>query len=107
MFNPLIFTTMKVQIQSIHFDADKKLIDYIEKKVSKLETFFDRIVSAEVFLKLDNSTIENKIVEIKILIPGNDVIAKNKSISFEAATDMAVDALKVQLKKHKEKLAAH
>jgi putative sigma-54 modulation protein len=98
---------MKVQIQSIHFDADKKLIDYIEKKVSKLTTFYDRIVSSEVFLKLDNSTIENKIVEIKIGIPGNDVMAKNKSISFEAATDMAVDALKVQLKKHKEKMMAH
>lgn len=98
---------MKVQIQSIHFDADKKLIDFIEKKISKLETFYDRIVDAEVYLKLDNSATENKLVELKLNLPGSSLIAKDKAASFEAATDIAIEALKVQIKKYKEKQLAH
>ncbi len=98
---------MKLQIHSIHFDADKKLLDYIEKKTNKLHTFFDRITDGEVFLKLEKGeALENKIVEIKLNVPGGNVFVKEKSRTFEAATDVGVEALEKQLKKFKEKQVA-
>ncbi len=96
---------MNIKIQSIHFDADSKLESFIENKVGKLQQFYDSIIGAEVFLRLDKaSNAENKISEIRIEIPGNDFFAKRQSSSFEAATDGAVEALRRQIKKHKEKL---
>jgi putative sigma-54 modulation protein len=93
---------MQVQVQSIHFDADIKLIQFIEEKLGKLSTFHDRIIKGEVFLRLDKSDVnENKIAEIKLSIPGNDLFAKKQSKSFEEATDEAVDALRRQIEKHR------
>ena len=95
---------MKVKIQSIHFDADQKLLNFIESKVGKLNTFSNSIIDTEVFLRLDKSAShDNKIAEIKLLVPGNDLFAKRKCKSFEEATDLAVEALRRQLKKQKEK----
>ena len=95
---------MKLQMHSIRFDADVKLLDFIQKKANKLDTFYDRIIDGEVFLRLDNDAQNgNKIVEIKLNIPGVQLFVKERSKSFEAATDLAVEALKRQLKKHKEK----
>jgi putative sigma-54 modulation protein len=95
---------MKLQMHSIHFDADHKLIDFIQKKADKLDTFYDRIVDGEVFLRLDkNEKNENKIVEKKMNVPGKTLFAKHQSDSFEAATDEAVEALRRQIKKFKEK----
>ena len=92
---------MKLQVHSIHFDADIKLIDFIQKKLNKLETFYDRLVDGEVFLRLNNEGIENKTVEIKLRVPGNQLFAVEKARSFEAATDLAADALRIQLTKFK------
>jgi putative sigma-54 modulation protein len=95
---------MTIQIRSIHFDADAKLIDYINKKVEKLPHFFDAIIASEVFLKIEkSSTDDNKVVEIKLNIPGNDLFVKRQCATFEAATDECLDALKQQIKKHKGK----
>jgi len=95
---------MKLQIHSIRFDADVKLLDFIQKKADKLDTFFERIIDGEVMLRLDNDTQnENKIVEIKLNIPGHQLFAKEKSKSFEAAADSAIEALRKQLTKYKEK----
>ena len=99
---------MRIQIQSIHFDADVKLTDFIENRIKKLETFYDKIVDSEVYLKVDkNSSNDNKVVEIKMGIPGKSLFAKEQKASFEAAADDAVEALRRQLKKHKEKQYAH
>ena len=95
---------MKLQVHSIHFDADKKLVQFIQKKVNKLETFYDRLVDGEVFLRLNNEGIENKTVEIKVNVPGTQLFASEKARSFEAAADLATDALQMQLKKFKAKL---
>lgn len=95
---------MKLQVQSIHFDADQKLIDFIQKKVDKLETFYDRMVDGEVFLRLNNEGTENKTVEIKLNLPGQNLFAKEHASSFEAATDQATEALRAQLKKFKTKI---
>jgi putative sigma-54 modulation protein len=96
---------MKIRVQSIHFDADSKLLDFIQEKVYKLVHFYDQIISGEVFLKLDKSDdTQNKIVQIKIQLPGNDIIAKEQRKTFEEATDVCVDSLSRQIKKHKEKV---
>ena len=95
---------MKLQVHSIHFDADKKLVDFIEKKVSKLETFYDRLVDGEVFLRLNNEGVENKTVEIKLNAPGKKLFATEKARSFEAAADLATAALEMQIKKFKTKI---
>jgi len=95
---------MKVQVHSIHFDADIKLINFIQKKINKLETFYDKLVEGEVFLRLNNQGIDNKTVEIKIRVPGNQLFAKEHARSFEAATDTVTSALQMQLKKFKKKV---
>ena len=98
---------MKVQIQSLHFDADSKLIDFIQKKLDKLDTFYDRTIDAEVILRLNNEGIENKTVEIKLNVPGEQLFAQKTNGSFEAATDHCTEALRRQIKRHKEKILAH
>jgi putative sigma-54 modulation protein len=96
---------MEVKVNAVHFTADAKLVDFVNNKVSKLDTYFDKIISSEVFLKLDKaSDNENKVAEVKILMPGKELFAKKQCKSFEEAADLAVDALKKQIKKHKEKL---
>ncbi|EON75652.1 Ribosome hibernation protein YhbH [Lunatimonas lonarensis] len=96
---------MKLQMHSIHFDADQKLLQFIQKKADKLETYYDQIIDGEVFLRLDkNDRSENKIVEVKLNVPGKQLFAKNQSDSFEAAADEAIEGLRRQIKKHKEKL---
>lgn len=99
---------MKLQMHSIRFDADEKLLSFIQKKTDKLDKFFDRIIDAEVFMRLDkDNNMENKIIEIKLNIPKNQLFAKERAKSFEEASDMAVEALKKQIVKHKEKITAH
>jgi putative sigma-54 modulation protein len=98
---------MKVQVQSIHFDADSKLIDFIQKKLDKLETFYDKTVDAEVILRVNNEGVENKTVEIKLNVPGDQFFAEKTNGSFEAATDLCTEALRKQIKRHKEKQTAH
>lgn len=98
---------MKVDLKfhSVHFDADGKLLEFIQEKVDKLAQFHDRITDGEVFLKTENTnTPDNKVVEIKLNIPGAELFAKKQEKSFEEATDGVAQALKRQLKKHKEKV---
>jgi putative sigma-54 modulation protein len=95
---------MKVQVHSIKFNADVKLLEFIQKKLDKLDTFYDRIVDSEVYLRLNNQSTVNKTVEIKLNIPGSQLFSKEISKTFEEATDTAVESLKRQLTKHKEKL---
>jgi putative sigma-54 modulation protein len=92
---------MKLQVHSIHFNADHKLVTFIQKRLNKLETFYDRLVDGEVFLRLNNEGIDNKTVEIKLNVPGTQLFAAEKARSFEAAADQATDALAMQLKKFK------
>lgn len=97
---------MKLKIHSIHFDADKKLVDFVQNKIDKLEQFYSEIIEGEVFLRLDKAeNNENKIVEIRLDIPGNSLFAKRQCKSFEEAADQVVEALRRQVKKHKEKQA--
>ncbi|MBL4624085.1 MAG: ribosome-associated translation inhibitor RaiA [Flavobacteriales bacterium] len=95
---------MKVTIHAIHFDADKDLVNFIQERVNKLEHFYDGIIGGEVFLRVEKSNDnQNKVAEIKLQIPGKELFAKRQCKSFEEATDTALDAIKSQMKKHKEK----
>ncbi len=99
---------MNVTIQTVNFDADTKLIDFVNRKMMKLNTFHDRIIEAEVFMKLDNvvHAIKDKTVEIKVHIPGHNLFVKSTSKSFEESFDSAFDSLVTQVKKRKEKMIA-
>src|ERR1700679_1034790 len=95
---------MKITVQSIRFNADRKLLDFIQRKVDKLETFYDHIISGEIYLKLENVEDEaNKITEIKLLLPGNQIFAKEQCKTFEEATDLCVESLRKQIDKHKKR----
>lgn len=99
---------MTPNIQSVHFDADKKLIGFIHEKVSKLSHFHDGIIGSDVILRLEKSESNaNKTAEIKLTLKGNQLFAKKQCITFEEAVDTAVDALRTQIKKAKEKAAPH
>lgn len=97
---------MDIRVQAIQFDADTKLVELIEKKITKLQTFFDQIIDAEVYLKLENKStqVKDKTVTIKLNIPGKTLAAEETSKLFEEATDLVVESLRRQLKKHKEKI---
>jgi putative sigma-54 modulation protein len=95
---------MKITVQSIRFTADKKLLSFIQKKADKLDTFYDHIISGEVYLKLENVEDEaNKITEIKLMLPGTQLFAKEQCKTFEEAADLAVESLRKQISKHKQK----
>ena len=98
---------MRLQIHAVHFAADQKLLEFIQKKLNKLDTFHDRIISGEVFLKLDGpetSKVKEKIVEVRLNIPGKELfVTQHDKISFESATDRVLEVLKDKLVRSKEK----
>lgn len=96
---------MNIKIQSIKFDADKKLIDFIEKKLANLSVILTTLLMLEVFLRLQNSQeLDNKVAEIRLKVPGSELFAQRQSKTFEEAVDDSIDALKFKFKKHKDKL---
>jgi putative sigma-54 modulation protein len=98
-------TKMNIQIHSVRFDADKKLIDFVNQKLDKLTLFSEGIVNAEVYLRLDkDQERENKITEIKLEYPGGPLFARKQSKTFEEATDEAIDALRKQITRQKQKM---
>lgn len=104
MINHLISHVMNVQIQSVKFDADSRLIDFVETKMAKLDRFAERSTGADVILRLDKDPEKgNKIATITLHMPGEELVACHQSKSFEESVDEAIDALKRQLDKFKEK----
>lgn len=103
-----ISITMKVNTQSVNFNADQKLINFIQKRMDKLDLYYDKVIQSDVYLKVQNtSDKENKIFEARVEVPGDSLIVKKQCKTFEEGTDMAVSSLQRQLKKRKEKLRAH
>lgn len=99
---------MKVNIQSVHFNADNKLLEFINKKVNKLETYYDKVIDSEVILSLDQlgTQVKDKVVTIKTKIPGTILVAKETSKKFEEAVDLASESIRKQLEKIKGKQSA-
>ncbi|MBC3541850.1 ribosome hibernation-promoting factor, HPF/YfiA family [Rufibacter sediminis] len=99
---------MKLQIRSVHFTADQSLLDFLQKKLDKLDTFFDRIVSGEVVLRVQKpESHDNKLVEVKVFVPGATLFCSEEAGTFETATDKAVEDIKKQLIRYKDKLTTH
>ncbi len=97
---------MNIKIHSIHFDADQKLLDFINERLRKIENFFDHITGTEVFLKLDakGHQISDKVAEIKVSLPGKVLFSEERSKVFESSVDAAYESIIKQMKKHKDKI---
>jgi len=99
---------MKVNMQSVNFTVDRKLVDFIQRKMDKLENYYDKVIDADVYLKVENtSSKENKIAEVRVNIPGDDIMMKKQCRTFEEAIDGAAKSLQRVLLKRKEKVRAH
>ena len=95
---------MNIQFHPSGFAASEQLKEFIEKKIEKLETFFDKIIDADVYLKLEShQQIKDKTAEVKINVPGVTLFSSETAKTFEASVDLAVESLRRQLKKYKEK----
>lgn len=95
---------MNVQIQSVKFDAGQKLIEFIEKKLARLDRFAENATGADVVLKLEKDDERgNKIAAVTLHVPGGDLRAEEQAHSFEEAIDKAVDVMKRLIEKHKDK----
>jgi len=95
---------MEIRTQAVNFDADTKLIEFIDRKLGKLDTFYDNIVSTDVFLKLEKTgQVQDKVAEIKIKVPGSTLVAKETTKSFEESIDLGAASLRRQLIKYKDK----
>ncbi|SRR5690606_2604765 len=98
---------MKVNLNAVGFSVDRKLVDFIQIKLDKLEKFYDRVVDADVYLKVENtSEKENKIAEVRVNIPGNDLAVSKQAKTFEEAIDNCCETIERLLVKHKEKARA-
>lgn len=98
---------MKVNVHAVGFSVDRKLVDFVQQRLDKLEKFYDKIVSSDVFLKVEKtSEKENKVVELKIHVPGDDFMVKKQCKSFEEAIELAAESLERLLVKRKEKIRA-
>jgi putative sigma-54 modulation protein len=99
---------MKVNVHAVNFNVDRKLVDFIQERLNKIEKFYDKIVSTDVFLKVENtSDKENKIAEIKINVPGDDFLVKKQCKTFEEAVELASESLQRLVVKRKEKISSH
>jgi len=94
---------MKINLQTLKFEAKQSLIDYVNDKVGKLSRFDDKIISAEVTLSIDGETIENKFCDIRLVVPGYDDFVKKNASTFEEAILNSVDVLQKILKRKKER----
>ena len=95
-------------MQAVNFNVDAKLVGFIQDRMDKLEKYYDKVVSADVFLKVEKtSDKENKIVEAKIHVPGDEYIVKKQCKTFEEGVDLAAEALERVLLKRKEKIRTH
>ena len=99
---------MNVNVHAVNFTVDGKLIDFVQERMDKLEKYYDKVVSSDVFLKVENtSDKENKIVEIKISVPGDDFMVKKQCKTFEEAVEQSAESLERLLQKRKEKTRTH
>jgi putative sigma-54 modulation protein len=99
---------MKVNVHAVNFNVDKKLVDFVEDRMNKLEKYYDRVVSSDIFLKVEKtSDKENKMVEAKIMVPGDEFIVKKQCKTFEEAVELASESMERLLVKRKEKIRTH
>ncbi|WP_282629817.1 ribosome hibernation-promoting factor, HPF/YfiA family [Empedobacter sedimenti] len=97
---------MTINFQAVNFNTKPGLEEYLEKKLEKLETLSDKIIAANVSFKLENTSEKNnKTVDIKLEVPGDDIVVSKTGQSFEECIDLSVDTLKKLIIRKKEKVA--
>ena len=91
---------MILNFQSLNFKLDKKLKKFSNKKISKLELFYKKIIDIKVLFKIENSTNSvNKFVEFIVRIPGNNIVVKSTAISFKESISNNVKSVERILKR--------
>ena len=99
---------MKVNVHAVNFTVDGKLVDFVQERMSKLEKYYDKVVSSDVYLKVEKtSDKENKVIEMKIIVPGDDFLVKKQCKTFEEAVELASESMERLLVKRKEKINTH
>ncbi len=99
---------MKVNVNAVNFTVDGKLVDFVQERIGKLEKYYDKVVSSDVYLKVEKtSDKENKIAEVKIQVPGDEFIVKKQCKTFEEAIEQSAESLERLLLKRKEKIKTH
>jgi putative sigma-54 modulation protein len=99
---------MKVNVHAVNFNVDGKLVGFIQERMDRLEKYYDKVISADVFLKVEKtSEKENKIVEIKMLVPGDEFMVKKQCKTFEEGVEQSAESLERLLTKRKEKVKHH
>ena len=99
---------MKVNVHAVNFNVDRKLVGYVQSRLDKMEKYYDRVVFSDVFFKLDNTSAKiNKIAELKVNVPGNELIVKKQCKTFEEAVELAAESMERLLVKRKQKTRAH
>jgi putative sigma-54 modulation protein len=99
---------MKVNVHAVNFTVDRKLVDFVQERMDKLEKYYDKIVSSDVFLKVEKtSDKENKIVEIRMHVPGDEFLVKKQCKTFEEAVELSAESIERLLVKRKEKIRTH
>lgn len=99
---------MKVSIHAVNFNVDGKLVGFVQERMDKLEKYYDKVVSSDVYLKVEKtSDKENKIVEVKINVPGDGFLVKKQCKTFEEALELSADSLERLLLKRKEKIRTY
>lgn len=99
---------MKVNVHAVNFTVDGKLLGFVQERMDKLEKYYDKVVSADVFLKVEKtSEKENKIAEVKINVPGDDFMVKKQCKTFEEAVEQSAESLERLLQKRKEKISPY
>jgi putative sigma-54 modulation protein len=99
---------MKVNVHAVNFAVDVKLVDFVQEKMDKLDKYYDKVVSSDVYLKVEKTSgKENKIVEVKMNVPGDDFMVKKQCKTFEEGIELSTEPLGRLLVKRKEKIRAH
>lgn len=96
---------MTINLQTVNFNAKPGLEEYVEKKLSKLDQYYDKIITAQVSMRVENvSEKENKFVDIRLEVPGDNIVVKKSGQTFEECIDLSVDTLKKLIIRKKQKV---
>jgi putative sigma-54 modulation protein len=99
---------MKVNVHAVNFSVDGKLVGFVQERMDKLEKYYDKVVSSDVYLKVEKtSDKENKVVEVKMNVPGDDFMVKKQCKTFEEGIELSAESLGRLLVKRKEKMSPH
>jgi ribosomal subunit interface protein len=94
---------MQINLQTLKFTAKPELKEFVNDKVSNLSQFDEKIIRADVTLSMNNDSVENKVCDIRLIVPGNDDFVTKSASTFEEAIHTCVDVLQKILTRKKVK----